>query len=113
MITLVCVLQIQSPNAVGISGEQQAKAISFYKAKKHHKIRDLVNNQMNLVAGLMSTALKDGVISDEEFHQIVSEVDIINKKIEVVRAGAEKAHAEVSPPTLSPVSASLIPAPVK
>ena len=116
IIAVPAVIALESAAAVcaalGVTGRFIKRRLVI-KAKKHHKIRDLVNNQLNLVAGLMSTALNDGVISDEEFHQIVSEVDIINKKIEVVRAGAEKAHAEVSPPTLGPVSASLIPAPVK
>ena len=90
--------------ALGVTGRFIKRRLEI-KAKKHHKIRDLINSQLNLVAGLMSTALNDGVISDEEFHQIVSEVDIINKKIEDVRAGAEKAYGEVTPPTLSPVPA--------
>ena len=43
------------------------------KAKKHDEIRVLANSKLNTVADHVSTALKDGEISDQEFRLVLDE----------------------------------------
>ena len=44
------------------------------KAKKHDEIRVLANSKLNTVADHVSTALKDGEISDREFRLVLDEL---------------------------------------
>jgi len=54
------------------------------KAKKHYKIKLLADKQLNVISDLVSKALDDETISDEEFSIVLSEIDKFfdkNKKI--------------------------------
>ena len=93
VIALECVAA--ACGALGVAGGAVKRRLVI-KTKKHSKIRDLVLSQLNVLTGLMSTALNDGVVTDDEFHRITREIDILNHKIEDVRAGAEKAYDEVT-----------------
>ena len=63
------------------------------KAKKHDEIRVLANSKLNTVADHVSTALKDGEISDREFRLVLDELAKYYGMRDEIRAGARKAHA--------------------
>ena len=66
------------------------------KAKKHDEIRVLANSKLNTVADHVSTALKDGEISDREFRLVLDELAKYYGMRDEIRAGARKAHATVA-----------------
>ena len=66
------------------------------KAKKHDEIRVLANCKLNTVADHVSTALKDGEISDREFRLVLDELAKYYGMRDEIRAGARKAHATVA-----------------
>jgi len=45
------------------------------KAEKHHKIKLLADKKFNVISDVVSKALDDGTISDEEFSLVLSELD--------------------------------------
>ncbi len=55
---------------------------------------------LNTIADLVSSALLDGEISDDEFRLAVSEVAKYNQMKAEISAGARKVHADVTPPAL-------------
>ena len=66
------------------------------KAKKHDEIRVLANSKLNTVADHVSTALKDGEISDQEFRLVLDEWAKYSGMRDEIRAGARKTHATVA-----------------
>ena len=66
------------------------------KAKKHDEIRVLANSKLNTVADHVSTALKDGEISDRQFRLVLDELAKYYGMRDEIRAGARKAHATVA-----------------
>ena len=54
------------------------------KIKKHEQIRALSQSQHNLVSDLVSKALSDNSISDQEFHGIISEYKAYQKAVDKV-----------------------------
>ena len=66
------------------------------KAKKHDEIRVLANSKLNTVADHVSTALKDGEISDREFRLVLDELAKYYGMRDEIRAGARKAYATVA-----------------
>ena len=58
------------------------------KAKKHNEIRVLANSKLNTVADHVSTALKDGEISDREFRLVLDELAKYYGMRDDIRAGA-------------------------
>ena len=66
------------------------------KAKKHDEIRVLANSKLNTVADHVSTALKDGEISDPEFSLVLDELAKYNGMRDEIRAGARKAYDTVA-----------------
>ena len=66
------------------------------KAKKHDEIRVLANSKLNTVADHVSTALKDGEISDREFRLVLDELAKYYGMRDEIRPGARKAHATVA-----------------
>ena len=45
------------------------------KAQKHYEIKTLGESKLNSIKGLISKALNDGEISDEEFKTVLDELD--------------------------------------
>ena len=45
------------------------------KDEKHHKIKLLADKKLNVISDLVSKALDDETISDEEFSLVLSELD--------------------------------------
>ena len=66
------------------------------KAKKHDEIRVLADSKLNTVADHVSTALKDGEISDPEFRLVLDELAKYNGMRDEIRAGARKAYDTVA-----------------
>ena len=66
------------------------------KAKKHDEIRVLANSKLNTVADHVSTALKDGEISDREFRLVLDELAKYYGMRDEIRAGARKTYATVA-----------------
>ena len=66
------------------------------KAKKHDEIRVLANSKLNTVADHVSTALKDGEISDREFRLVLDELAKYYGMRDEIRTGARIAHATVA-----------------
>ncbi|GFR88942.1 hypothetical protein ElyMa_002530500 [Elysia marginata] len=65
------------------------------KAKKHDEIRVLADCKLNSIAGLVSAALVDGQISDEEFLTVIDEANkYAQMKAEVVARTAATLTAE-------------------
>ena len=60
------------------------------KARKHDQIRVLAVSKLNSIADRISAALTDDKISEEEFRQILSEVDKYNQMKAKIRRGREK-----------------------
>ena len=48
------------------------------KAQKHYEIKTLGESKLNFIKGLISKALNDGQISDEEFKTVLDELDKYN-----------------------------------
>lgn len=55
------------------------------KATKHDEIRMLAESKLNSVADLISKALTDGAISDDEFSMILGEVEKYSEMKEAIR----------------------------
>jgi hypothetical protein len=58
------------------------------KATKHDEIRILAESKLNSITDLVSKAITDGIISDEEFSVILGEVEKYNKIKEEIRKKA-------------------------
>ena len=56
------------------------------KAEKHEKIKTLAESKLNTISEHISKALKDNVISDEEFSLILSELDKFKEMKEEIRS---------------------------
>ena len=76
------------------------------KAKKHDEIRVLANSKLNTVADHVSTALKDGEISDQEFRLVLDEWAKYSGMRDEIRACARKTHATVALDTATKKRAS-------
>ena len=74
----------------------QQKARQLLSAKKHDEIRVLANSKLNAIADHVSTALKNGEISDQEFRLVLDELAKYYGMRGEIRAGARKAHATVA-----------------
>jgi len=55
------------------------------KAEKHHKIKLLADNKLNVISDLVSKALDNETISDEEFSLVLSELNKFFDKKEKIR----------------------------
>ena len=64
-------------SALGIACKFMSKPLQL-KAKKHNEIRVLAESKINTVSSLVSKALTDNKISDEEFNLIMSELNKYN-----------------------------------
>jgi len=71
--------------ALSIIGGQVNKKLAL-KAEKHEKIKTLADAKLNTISDHISKALKDNMISDEEYSLILSEVEKFNTMKEVVRS---------------------------
>ena len=60
------------------------------KAEKHEKIKVLAEAKLNTISDLISKALTDNKVSDEEFHLILAELDKYRQMKEDVRRVAKK-----------------------
>ena len=49
------------------------------KTQKHYEIKTLGENKLNFIKSLISTALNDGQISDQEFKMVLDEQNKYNK----------------------------------
>ena len=56
------------------------------KAEKHEKIKTLADAKLNTISDLISKALADDRISDEEYSLILSELDKFNQMKEEIRS---------------------------
>ena len=68
---------------------KQARNKCSLKAKKHEKIEMLAFTILNRISGLISKALNDNIISDEEYAQILLQFEIFTMKKEEFRATAK------------------------
>ncbi len=59
---------------LGVSGKLVGRRLQV-KAKKHDEIRLLAESKLNTIADHVSKALRDGVISDEEFCLVLNEIE--------------------------------------
>ena len=66
------------------------------KAKKHQDIKILANSKINTISDLVSTALKDSHVSDEEFKLIISEVEKYRQMKDDIRAKAMKSYKSIA-----------------
>lgn len=70
---------------LSIVGGQTNKKLSM-KAEKHEKIKTLAEAKLNSISDLISKALIDNNISDEEFSLILSELEKFNLMREEIRS---------------------------
>jgi hypothetical protein len=80
---------------LGMVGKFVSRRLAV-KATKHDRIKVLAEAKLNTIVDLVSTALLDGNISDQEFRLIMNEVDKFQRLTEDIRAGAQKASANVT-----------------
>lgn len=69
---------------MSILGRQVTRILSL-KAQKHHNIKMLAEVKLNTINDLISKALKDEHISEEEFSLILGELEKFNKMKEEIR----------------------------
>ena len=62
------------------------------KAEKHHKIKLLADKKLNVISDLVSKALDDETISDEEFFLVLFELDNFFDKKENIRLKAKSSE---------------------
>ena len=62
------------------------------KAEKHRKIKLLADKKHNVISDLVSKALDDETISDEEFSLVLSELDKFFDKKEKIRREAKNSE---------------------
>ena len=62
------------------------------KAEKHRKIKLLADKKLNVISDLVSKALDDETISDEEFSLVLSELDKFFDKKEKIRLEAKSSE---------------------
>ncbi|KAH3887581.1 hypothetical protein DPMN_011599 [Dreissena polymorpha] len=70
---------------LSIVGSQTNKKLSM-KAEKHEKIKTLADAKLNTIRDLISKALADDRISDEEYSLNLSELDKFNQMKEEIRS---------------------------
>ena len=75
--------------ALGIACKFVGKKLHL-KAKKHNEIRVLAESKLNTISDLISKALIDDTISDQEFHLILSEANKYEVLKTNIRAQANK-----------------------
>lgn len=63
------------------------------RAEKHEKIKLLVDKKLNVISDLVSKALNDETITDEEYSLILTELNKFLEKKEEIRSEAEKRTA--------------------
>ena len=78
---------------LGIIGSQFNKML-MRKAEKHEKIKVIAETKLDTINGLISKALSDNKISDEEYTLILSEVIKYRKMKEDVRSKTRKSIDE-------------------
>ena len=78
---------------LGIIGSQFNKML-MRKAEKHEKIKVIAETKLDTINGLISKALTDNKISDEEYTLILSEVIKYRKMKEDVRSKTKKSIDE-------------------
>ena len=65
------------------------------KSRKHHKIKLLADKKLNVISDLVSKALDDETISDEEFSLVLSELDKFFDKKEKIRLEAKSSEGSL------------------
>ncbi|KAH3690891.1 hypothetical protein DPMN_193077 [Dreissena polymorpha] len=70
---------------LSIVGGQTNKKLSM-TTEKHEKIKTLADAKLNTISDLISKALADDQISDEEYSLILSELDKFNQTKEEIRS---------------------------
>ena len=65
------------------------------KAEKHRKIKLLADKKLNVISDLVSKALDDETISDEEFCLVLSELDKFFDKKEKIRLEAKSSEGSL------------------
>ncbi len=70
------------------------------RAEKHEKIKLLAEKKLNIISDLVSKALNDGIISDEEYSLILSEINNFARKKERIRSEAKKRIDKQRKPSL-------------
>ena len=81
---------------LSIVGKYASKKLTL-KAQKHEKIKTLIDDILNILSTLISEALNDGNISDEEFSRIINEFEKFQKmKNEITRKTREKIGEEIN-----------------
>ena len=60
------------------------------KAQKHYEIKTLGESKLNSIKGLISKALNDGQISDEEFKTVLDEYNELKDKTHTKQSGSSE-----------------------
>ena len=79
-----------SAGFLSIIGKYATKKMSI-KAKKHERIKILAEAKLNTISDLISKALSDGKISEEEFSSIMSELTKFQEMKETVKSKSKEA----------------------
>jgi len=65
------------------------------KAEKHHKIKLLADKKLNVISDLVSKAVDDETISDEEFSLLLSELNKFFDEKEKIRLEAKSSEGSL------------------
>lgn len=76
-----------------IIGKQVNRKLEM-KAEKHEKIKALADGKLNTISDLMSKALKDNYISDEEISSIMMELETFSSTKDEIRTNTKINVAE-------------------
>ena len=80
---------------LGVSGKMVGRKL-LVKAKKHDEIRVLASAKLNTVSDLVSKALKDGIVSDDEFKLILDELQKYQTLKHGIKSQARKKHESIT-----------------
>ena len=80
---------------LGVIGKFISKRLAV-KAKKHQDVKILADSKINTISDLVSSALMDSHVSDEEFKLIISEVEKYCKMKNDIRSKAMKSYKSIA-----------------
>ena len=78
---------------LGVSSKFISRRLTI-KAKKHDEIRVLADSKLNTISDLISTALTDGKISDDEFRLILNEIEKYKQMKTEIRSNSHKKYMD-------------------
>ena len=85
-----------SCGTLAVIGKFISKRLVCKKAKKHEDIKMLAMSKLNTISDLVSAALMDGHISDQEFKLIMNEVMKYTQMKADIRSKAAKSYKSIT-----------------